>query len=416
MNGIQTIRMAFKSILNNKVRSFLTMLGIIIGVGAVIALVASIQGMATLTRLQYEAMGTNQITASGWALKSADWDTFEDMLDGELAGRIKGWSPQRSYYDWQSKGVQYRTKVLSNQESNTRIYFGNQDYSTVTNMTLTAGRDISETDCRYRARVCLIGEAVRKYFFGAMSPIGQDIRIGSKSFEVIGVYAGKYGGKLNSGDQLIVLPYTLQPYMMEVSFYDSHDYIIQARAQEDIQPIVDRINEVMGPRVGENGYFYCESNAQFQEQAQASSNQMALLGGGVAAISLLVGGIGIMNIMLVSVTERTREIGIRMAIGARRRDIIGQFLIESAAVSCCGGVLGIALGCFGSAVIGNLLLAQQMEQMSGWMPDIEHFTVLPSAPLVIGAFLFSALLGIIFGLYPANKAARLQPVDALRSQ
>ena len=264
--------------------------------------------------------------------------------------------------------------------------------------------------------MCLIGEAVRKYFFGAMSPIGQDIRIGSKSFEVIGVYAGKYGGKLNSGDQLIVLPYTLQPYMMEVGFYDSHDYIIQARAQEDIQPIVDRINEVMGPRVGENGYFYCESNAQFQEQAQASSNQMALLGGGVAAISLLVGGIGIMNIMLVSVTERTREIGIRMAIGARRRDIIGQFLIESAAVSCCGGVLGIALGCFGSAVIGNLLLAQQMEQMSGWMPDIEHFTVLPSAPLVIGAFLFSALLGIIFGLYPANKAARLQPVDALRSQ
>ena len=176
MNGIQTIRMAFKSILNNKVRSFLTMLGIIIGVGAVIALVASIQGMATLTRLQYEAMGTNQITASGWALKSADWDTFEDMLDGELADRIKGWSPQSSYYDWQSKGVQYRTKVLSNQESNTRIYFGNQDYSTVTNMTLTAGRDISETDCRYRARVCLIGEAVRKYFFGAMSPIGQDIR------------------------------------------------------------------------------------------------------------------------------------------------------------------------------------------------------------------------------------------------
>ena len=416
MNWLQTVRMALKSIASNKVRSLLTMLGIIIGVAAVITLVASIQSKATLTRMQYEAMGLNRIQVYGSGAKRQDWINLEDYMNGELAPYINGWSPQSQYHDWENKGVQYRTMKLKSDKSTTYMYYGNEDYSKVTNSVITAGRDITKADCDAQARVCVIGETIRKYFFGAMSPIGQDIRIGSKSFEVIGVYAGKYGGKLNSGDQLIVLPYTLQPYMMEVGFYDSHDYIIQARAQEDIQPIVDRINEVMGPRVGENGYFYCESNAQFQEQAQASSNQMALLGGGVAAISLLVGGIGIMNIMLVSVTERTREIGIRMAIGARRRDIIGQFLIESAAVSCCGGVLGIALGCFGSAVIGNLLLAQQMEQMSGWMPDIEHFTVLPSAPLVIGAFLFSALLGIIFGLYPANKAARLQPVDALRSQ
>nr|WP_297279334.1 ABC transporter permease [uncultured Butyricicoccus sp.] len=415
MNWLQTIRMALKSISNNKVRSFLTMLGIIIGVGAVISLVASIQGMATLTRLQYEAMGTNKITISGWGLKQADWYKLEDTLSIDMKERVKGWSPQSSYYDWQSKGVQYRSKILSN-ETNTRIYFGNQDYSTVTNMSIVSGRDISTTDCAYASRVCIIGEAVRKYFFGAMSPLGQHIRIGGKSFEIIGVYAGKYGGKLNSGDQLIVLPYTLQPLMMNISPFDSRTYIVQARTKDDIQPIVDYITNTFQPLAGDNGYFYCESDAQWQEQAQASSNQLALLGGGVAAISLLVGGIGIMNIMLVSVTERTREIGIRMAIGARRRDIIGQFLVESAAVSCCGGILGIALGCFGSAVIGNLLIAQQTSNMSGYMPDIEHFTVLPSPPLVIGAFLFSALLGIIFGLYPANKAAKLQPVDALRTQ
>ena len=140
----------------------------------------------------------------------------------------------------------------------------------------------------------------------------------------------------------------------------------------------------------------------------------ALIGGGIAGISLLVGGIGIMNIMLVSVTERTREIGIRMAIGARKRDIIGQFLVEAAVVSCFGGIIGIVLGCFVSAILGNLLLMQQMS--NSYMPTIEQFTVLPSLGLILGAFLFSALIGIIFGLYPANKASNLQPVDALRTQ
>ena len=164
-----------------------------------------------------------------------------------------------------------------------------------------------------------------------------------------------------------------------------------------------------------NGNFEVYSNAQWQEQAEASSNMLALLGGGIAGISLLVGGIGIMNIMLVSVTERTREIGIRMAIGARKRDIISQFLVEAAVVSCCGGMLGIILGCFAATILGNLLLLQQA-QGGGWMPVIENFTVLPSFGLVAGAFLFSALLGIIFGLYPANKASNLQPVDALRTQ
>ncbi len=416
MNWLQTIRMAFKSIANNKVRSFLTMLGIIIGVASVITLVASIQGLATLSRLQFEAMGSNQIHISGWELKSDDWEMLEKTFDKELKERIKGWSPQSRYYDWQSKGVQYRGKVLSDEKYHTNIYFGNEDYSMVTNNTISSGRDISPMDIKYASRVCIIGDALRRYFFGAMSPIGQKIYIGGKSFEIIGTYKARFGGRLNSDDQMILLPYTLQPIMMDVRSAGDRNYYVQTNTKEDIQPTVDFINQLMKPRVGENGYFDCSSNAQYQEQMEASSNQMALLGGGVAAISLLVGGIGIMNIMLVSVTERTREIGIRMAIGARRRDIIGQFLIESAAVSCFGGLIGIALGCFGSAIIGNLMIGQIIQSNSGWMPDVEQFTVLPSVPLVLGAFLFSALLGIIFGLYPANKAAKLQPVDALRTQ
>jgi len=391
MNWMQTVRMAFKSILNNKVRSILTMLGIIIGVASVIAIVASIQGTSKLQRLQYEAMGVNRIDIYGYGAKNRDWQEFEDYMTNDLSDKIAAWSPQSQYYDWQNSGIQYRAKRLNNNDSNsgyTYMYFGNEHYGEVTSHAISAGRDISAADCRTRARVCVIGETLRKYFFGAMSPIGQKLQIGGKGFEVIGVYAGKYDGKLNTDDQMIVMPYTLQSTMMSV-------YGMQGRCEAG------------------NGYFSASSDSQWQEQSESSNNMLALLGGGVAGISLLVGGIGIMNIMLVSVTERTREIGIRMAIGARKRDIIGQFLVEASVVSCCGGVIGIVLGCFLSAVLGNLLLAKTQ---NSYMPTVEQFTVLPSAGLVIGAFLFSALLGIIFGLYPANKASNLQPVDALRTQ
>lgn len=413
MNWMQTIRMAFKSIMNNKVRSLLTMLGIIIGVASVIAIVASIQGMNKLQRLQYEAMGTNQIQIYGWGPKNADWAALEEYMDTELADSVKAWSPQSQYYDWQSKGVQYRSKTLS--MDGTRIYFGNQDYGVCTNNTITVGRDITEKDCEDSAKVCVIGETVRKAFFGAMSPLEQNIRIGGMSFRVVGVYKGKYGGKLNSNDQMILLPYTLRQRMMGGSESD-RQYYVQTMRKEDIQDVIDKLRTFMGTRYdleSGRGYFDAYSNSQWQDESEASSNMFALLGGGIAGISLLVGGIGIMNIMLVSVTERTREIGIRMAIGARKRDIIGQFLIEAAVVSACGGILGIILGCVLSAVLGNLLVEQAT---SAWLPEVEKFTVLPSLPLILGAFLFSALLGILFGLYPANKASNLQPVDALRTQ
>ena len=415
MNWMQTVRMAFKSILNNKVRSILTMLGIIIGVASVIAIVASIQGTSKLQRLQYEALGVNRIDVYGWGAKSRDWEDFEEYLDTELADKVAAWSPQTQYYDWQSDGIQYRSQKLSNDNGYTYMYFGNQDYGEVTSHTISAGRDISEADCTSRSRVCVIGETIRKYFFGAMSPLGQKIHIGGKSFEIIGVYEGKFDGKLNTEDQLIVMPYTLQNSMMSMSGISDKQYVIKAATREDISELTSTLlPEFMQSRCeASGGYFSAYSNSEWQEQSESSTNMLALLGGGVAGISLLVGGIGIMNIMLVSVTERTREIGIRMAIGARKRDIVGQFLVEAAVVSCCGGVIGIIVGCFLSAILGNMLLAQMQD---GYMPAVEQFTVLPSIGLIIGAFLFSALLGIIFGLYPANKASNLQPVDALRTQ
>ena len=416
MNWLQTVRMAFKSIMNNKVRSILTMLGIIIGVASVIAIVAYIQGGTKLHRLQYEAMGVNRIDVYGYGAKNQDWQDFEEYLDTELADKVVAWSPQSQYYDWQSDGIQYRRQKLTNDNGMTYMYFGNQDYGEVTSRRIAIGRDLSKEDCDSRARVCVIGETLQKYFFGAMSPLGQKLRIGGKSFEVVGVYAGKYDGKLNTEDQLIVFPYTLQSSMMSMSGMSDKQYVIKAASKDDIAELTDTLlpGFMQSRCESSGGYFSAYSNSQWQEQSEASANMYALIGGGIAGISLLVGGIGIMNIMLVSVTERTREIGIRMAIGARKRDIIGQFLVEAAVVSCFGGIIGIVLGCFVSAILCNLLLMQQMS--NSYMPTIEQFTVLPSLGLILGAFLFSALIGIIFGLYPANKASNLQPVDALRTQ
>jgi len=416
MNWIQTIRMALKSIGSNKVRSILTMLGIIIGVASVIAIVSSIQGTSKLQALQYEAMGSNRIDSYGYGGRGQDWDAFEDFLNQDE--RVDAWSPQKTYYMSSNEGIHYRAKTLTNENSNTYIYFGNQSYGYVTNHTISTGRDISQYDCKKRANVCVIGETLRRYFFGAMSPVGESIRIGAKTVEIIGVYEGKYGGKLNTEDQLIVLPYTLQDVMTSDWFSSDKQYVIRARDGDDINSLVEDLNNMMTPILegsSSYGYFNAYSNMQWQEQEQSSANLLALLGGGLAGISLLVGGIGIMNIMLVSVTERTREIGIRMAIGARKRDIISQFLIEAAVVSCFGGVIGIVIGCMLSIGIGNILISY-LTQGNSWMPEVERFLVLPPWWLALGAFLFSALLGIIFGLYPANKASNLQPVDALRTQ
>ena len=212
---------------------------------------------------------------------------------------------------------------------------------------------------------------------------------------------------------MILAPHTLQ--LRINGWENNYAYIVRGKDADSVDQFVEKMTAYMTPKVNMDwGEFSAYSNNQYQESSQQSANMMSAVAGGVAGISLLVGGIGIMNIMLVSVTERTREIGIRMAIGARRKDIIGQFLVEAAAVSSCGGIIGIILGFFGSISIGNLVLREVLN--SPWMPEMPGLLVMPSASLVIGAFLFSALLGVIFGLYPANKASKLQPVDALRTQ
>lgn len=410
MNIIQTITMAFKSIANNKVRSFLTMLGIIIGVGAVISLVATIQGMQTISTMISQAQGSNKIQFGYYGSNSKVRQEMVDYASKDLGEYIEGISPAAQMYVSQGSynTIKYRTKEMSD----CSIYFGNEQYGRCTSNTIASGRDLTESDIENEARVCVIGEAVRLQFFGAMSPLDQKIKINGQSYKVVGVFAGKYGGKLNTPDAMILMPISLQ---LRVTGWENNDeYVARGKDRQSILTFCDKMKEYMSTKVQEQWDFNIYSNEQYAEMEDQQTNMMSIVGGGVAGISLLVGGIGIMNIMLVSVTERTREIGIRMAIGARRRDIIAQFLIEAAAVSSCGGLVGIAVGFFGSGMLGSLLTKQFAN--SPWLPELPSIVILPKPGLVIGAFLFSALLGIFFGIYPANKASKLQPVEALRTQ
>lgn len=410
----QTLMMAFKSIAGNKLRSFLTMLGIIIGVASVISLVSVTQAQMNIYLAQMSAMGVNRIDLSlPWGTSSAQRDKILDYCEQHIGKELAAFSPNTQTH---SLTLKYRGKKMDNMPA----YFGNEHYSTCISYPIAMGRDFTAADMKASSRVCIIGEAVRKEFFGAMSPIGQTIKIGNtwqqnfQSYKVVGVYSGKYKGALNTPDQMVVLPHTQQIRLIGGEQYT--EYVMSASDAESSIRFADALTEygnMLFPPDSPNGRLYVSSNQQFQQEMQGMANQQSIVMGGIAGISLLVGGIGIMNIMLVSVTERTREIGIRMAIGARRRDIIGQFLIEAAVVSGCGGVIGILLGCFGAEMLGAALLGPIMNMPGMAQTEI---SVSPSITVMLGAFLFSVLLGVIFGLYPANKASKMQPVDALRTQ
>ncbi len=411
MNATQTFSMAVKSVLSNKIRSLLTMLGIIIGVATVIILVASAQAEQKYTRLQLEAMGANRIQVGCYANNTRLMEEVAAFCQGQVGETLATFGQYVWAYDISLK---YRSKEMS-MDNGGGAYFIDGGYSASTGRYISIGRDITDADVRNQSRVCVIGDAVRKYFFGAMSPIDQKIKINGQSFTVVGVYEPLYGSKLNTEDQILCMPMSLQRRVSQYYGEQTPDLAMTAIDRESSDKFCKEIIEKFEQRFQDsNGYFYADSIGQAQDQMEQSQNKEAAKTAGIAAISLLVGGIGIMNIMLVTVTERTREIGIRMAIGARKRDIISQFLIESAVISCMGGLIGIFFGFIGSAIWGNMMFGSIVD--SPWMPKVDAFLVMPSFGLVLGAFLFSALLGILFGLYPANKAASMQPVDALRTQ
>ena len=424
MNFSQAFKMAAKSISANKGRSALTMLGVIIGLAAVIILVSYAQGQNMALRAYYESMGTNTISVYAYSYRG-NVDVSSALYDYclQLDDLVLGVSPTGNVYS--DPVIKFESKTIARQWQSMgggammstgeypSIVLGNDKYGLCNDYKIAKGRDLSYLDIEKENQVCVLGSAVADELFGFADPVDKTITINGTPFLVVGVYESKSAGvnvgsseenqwiqeTINRQDYMILLPSTMTRIFNNNQPIEQ--YIIKAKDAESLKEVSTLVNGFLAGFISsDNGYYYIDNPTSYQnEQAEADKLQQRFLGG-IAAISLLVGGIGIMNIMLVTVTERTREIGIRKAIGAERKSIIVQFLIEAAMICGIGGIFGIIVGYLGTLIVGKMNF------------DI---ILIPSAGITVGAFLISVAPGIIFGLYPAVKASGLQPVDALRA-
>ena len=419
MNIRQAVKMAWKSIVGKKGRSILTMLGVIIGIAAVMTIVATMNGYTVKTMEQYSAMGSNRINVQIYSYMyvedangnwvSAGKDYFPDLYDycKSLSEYVVGVTPEgranatvvygtknsdNFQWDWETQTGQRRPE----------IYYASDQYSACNNLTVMKGRDLSELDIKRYNQVCVLGSRAAEAFFGTADPVGKALQLNGQSFDVVGVYAPRLTGSDAQSsfiDNFILLPYTARRVLGGETM---ESFIVKAKDSESVKEATARIQSFLNGLVDQStGGSWVDSNDQYQDYMNEQMAMISLVLGGIAAISLLVGGIGIMNIMLVTVTERTREIGIRRAIGAQRSSIVTQFLIEAAMLCGIGGVIGILLGTGGSLLAGKLLF---------------QMTIYPAAWITASAFSLSVALGVIFGIYPAAKAAKLQPVEALRAE
>ena len=387
--------MAFESIRDKKIRSLLTMLGIIIGVGAVLILVSVVQGYNADLTAYYEKQGVNKVNVTLLNFDRTNTtdqsSEFMDWVNESLSAYITGVTPSAS-----TSGT---LRFESNINDTAVIYFGNEQWSACNNYTLDEGRDLLELDMAERSRLCVIGSYLADTLFGFQDPIGQTLSVNGTPLTVVGVFYQKDGGVEESMDDAVVVPYTLNRQMLGTDTVS--EFTVKVASSTDMTTVMNQVESWCAENVDTNtGEYTVENGNDAMEAAEDETASLQVVLGGVAAIALLVGGIGIMNIMLVTVTERTREIGIKKAIGAQRQVIITQFLVESTVLSGCGGMIGILIGYLGSLIAGKL---------------IYDLILLPAFWMAAAAFLFSLAIGVGFGLYPAVKASGLQPVDALRA-
>ena len=385
---MDSIKMAFESIADKKIRSLLTMLGIIIGVGAVLILVSVVQGYNADLTAYYEKQGVNKVNVTLLNFDRTNTTDqsgeFMDWVNGNLSDTITGVTPSYS-----TSGTQ--TAV---------VYFGNEQWSACNNYTLDEGRDLLELDMDRRSQVCVIGSYLADTLFGFQDPVGQTLSVNGTPLTVVGVFYQKDGGAEESMDDAVVVPYTLNRQMLDTDVVSQ--FTVKVTSSTDMATVMNQVESWCVENVDTNtGEYTVENGNDAMQAAEDETASLQVVLGGVAAIALLVGGIGIMNIMLVTVTERTREIGIKKAIGAQRQVIISQFLVESTVLSGCGGVIGIFIGYAGSLIAGKL---------------IYDLILMPQVWMALAAFAFSLVIGVGFGLYPAVKASGLQPVDALRAE
>jgi len=403
MDFLNIFRVALRALARNKMRSALTMLGIIIGVGAVIATVSIGQGAEYVVQQGIQSMGTNAVFISAgsgrpggarmgfWAVKSLTLDDMAAIL--REVPLIRQAAP----------AVMSRSQVVyQNQNWNTGVLGTTPSYFEIRTWPVQSGSAFSQEEVDYAANVCVLGTTVANYLFPNDNPIGKTIRIGNLPFRVTGVLESK-GQSVMGDDQddRIFAPYTtVQKKIAGITWiqFINASAVTQEASVAAVRPITQLLRERHHIRTGEDDDFFVRTQSEVADLANQTSQVMTLLLGSIASVSLFVGGIGIMNIMLVSVTERTREIGVRMAVGATPADVQNQFLVEAVTLSMLGGVIGIAAGLAGSALISSFL----------------DWPTLISVKAMVIAALFSGGVGVFFGYYPARKAARLDPIEALR--
>ncbi len=400
---LQALRLALRSILRNKLRSFLTILGVVIGVAAVIAMVTVGQGSSAQVSASVESLGSNMLVlrpgqrAFGPPTASAPARRFT-LRDSDAVATLPVAAAVAPVANASA------TVVAGNANVTTSINGSNDHYMTVANWTLAAGRNFTAAEARAGAPVCILGQTVRQKLFGAGDPVGQTVRVKSISCQVIGLLAPKGAGSFGQDqDDLVMMPIRLVQRRLNGDDDVNGIQVSLAAgvtAEEGIRAIQALMRERRHIGLGEADDFSVTDMKEVASMLNSVNNVLSGLLSSVAAVSLLVGGIGIMNIMLVSVTERTREIGIRLAIGASSRQVLTQFLVEAVVLSLFGGIIGILLG---------LALA--------W--GAGRFMSIPFSPdplVILLAFVFSAVVGVIFGFFPARRAARMDPIEALRHQ
>ncbi|MBO0961148.1 ABC transporter permease [Neobacillus sp. MM2021_6] len=383
---VQSIKMALRSIKGNKLRSALTMLGMIIGVSSVIILVSIAQGSARNVTSQINQLGTNLLTINTFG---TDVALTEDKISAlsKLDG-VKAVSPV----------VSGRVNVKKDRTTSQVTLTGtNADYSTVRDTSVSAGRFITDLDMEYRQKIVVLGADTASTFFGTENPVGQYLQIEGTSFKVVGVLVSKGSSMGQSGDNVVIVPLSSGQRLVKSSTINQ--VYLQGKSEDQMDFVMNEIKMTMASLYPNKSDSYSVTNQQdIMDTMSSVSDTMTMMLGGIASISLLVGGIGIMNIMLVSVSERTKEIGIRKAIGAKRRDVLLQFLIEAVVLSGVGGIIGIIAGVGLGKILSTLL----------------RLSVSFSSSVLLLSFLFSLVVGVVFGVFPANKASKLNPIQALR--
>lgn len=387
MNIRSVTKMAFQSILSSKMRTFLTMLGIIIGVFAVVVLISIGQGTTSGVADSISSMGSNIINVTVFGRRRSIG--YSDVSEFEKLEGVKSVTPVYTT----NTTVKYDLET-----TDVSITGGNENYISINNYEIGSGRSINPVDVDYRNKVAVIGLTVAEDLFGNDNPIDKDISINGEKYTVIGVLKDKESSISGDGNEIVIVPIT--PLMRQFNTNQINSITAQANSAEESAIAKENIQNYLFEYFEDEDLYRVFSQDEMLEVLNETTSMLTAMLGGIAGISLLVGGIGIMNIMLVTVTERTREIGVRKAIGAGRANIMFQFLIESSVMSGVGGLIGVALGIIVSYVISNMM----------------EITYKINAPVILVAFGFSLAVGVFFGLYPANKASKLKPVDALRAE